>query len=113
MDSPPDMAKETKTTNKGVSDELFHAAATLATRLAFVAEHECKIDPIELLVLWHLKHYGKPDSEDRPVMLRHDLTELLRQKFRYSDSDVSKLIDGLHDDGLVQKGNMTTQERTA
>lgn len=98
---------------KGVSDDLFHAAATLATRLAFIAEYEFKIEPIELFLIWHIKNYGQADSEGRPVLLRHDLTDVFKKKFGYSDSDISKLIDGLHDDGLLEKGNLTTQERTA
>jgi len=94
-----------------VSDDLFHAAATLAAQLALMADQECNIDPVELLVLWHLKHHGQPDDENRPVMLRHDLTNVLKKNYRYSDSDVSKMLDGLHDHGLVEKGSLTTQER--
>jgi len=94
-----------------VSDELLHATATLATRLLFIAEHECGLEPFELFVLWHIKHHGRPDSANRPVMLRRDLTSVLKKKFGYSDSDVSKLLDALHDDGFVQKGPLTTEER--
>lgn len=107
------MAKVNKNNLKGVSDELLHAAATLAARLAFLVERECKIDIVELQTLWHLQQFGKPDNERRSVMLRYKLTELLVEKFSYSDSDVSKMLDRLHDEGIVRKENLTTAERTA
>jgi DNA-binding MarR family transcriptional regulator len=105
------MAKTTKHDSKGVEDELLHAGATLAARLSYLVEHECKIDIVELQTLWHLQQFGKPDGEGRSVMQRYELTELLVKKFSYSDSDVSKMLDRLHDEGIVKKENLTTAER--
>jgi DNA-binding MarR family transcriptional regulator len=97
----------------GVPDELFHAVATLIARLDFIAEQECNIEPIELFVLWHIKNFGRSNDKGRPIILRHDLSNVLKRKFRYSDSDTTKLLNALQDQGYIDRGSLTTHERAS
>jgi hypothetical protein len=45
--------------------------------------------------------------------LRHDLTHMLKKKFRYTDGDISKLLGGLQDAGFIVRTALSTQERAA
>ncbi len=109
----PDGTDTLNSPTGGAADQLCHAAAILAAQLLVIADHQCKIQPIDLFVLWHIKDFGKMDSEGRPVMPRQHLTVLLRDKLRYSEGDISKRIGAMHDAGNVAIEKLTTQERDA
>ncbi|HEX3822661.1 MAG TPA: helix-turn-helix domain-containing protein [Candidatus Sulfotelmatobacter sp.] len=100
-----------KPNSNDLPEEVFHAVAALVPRLIYVAEEECGVDPIELLVLWHIRHFGKPNSEGQNVVLRHDLTRVLKQNFHYSDANVSKLIEELQEKGFVLRATLSARER--
>jgi DNA-binding MarR family transcriptional regulator len=94
-------------------EELFHAVAALIPRLIYIAEEECQIAPIDLLALWHIRHVGKVNAENRNVLLRGELTRMLKLKFRLADSDITKMLDDLQNRGLVERTTITNHERQA
>ena len=87
-----------------VPEEAFHAFTILLPRLLSLSERACGLEPIELYLLWHIRHFGKPMEDGRMVFLRHKITDLLGRQFRLSANSVSNLIDGLHNRGLVETG---------
>jgi DNA-binding MarR family transcriptional regulator len=94
-----------------IPDELFQALATLVARLMFVCEDECGLSPIELLTIWHIKHFGKNDEDGKPVVRRNEITRMLKEKFRYTDPDVTRLLDGLRDSGVIERPNLSASEQ--
>ena len=92
-------------------EELFHAIAALIPRLIYIAEKECEIAPIDLLALWHIRHFGEVNAENRNVLLRGELTRMLKLHFRTADSDVTKMLDDLQNRGLVERTTITDHER--
>lgn len=92
-------------------EEVFHAIAALIPRLIYLAEQECEIEPIDLLVLWHIRHFGKTNRVAQNVILRRDLTHMLKRKFRLADSDISKMLDDLQDRGFVERTTISSHER--
>src|SRR5579872_7029934 len=66
-----------------IPDEFFHALSMMVARMMFICEKECHLKPIELLILWHIKHEGAT-KEDRPVLVRREeMTRVLKEKFDY------------------------------
>jgi hypothetical protein len=94
-----------------VPEELFHAIAVLMNRVIYIAEEECRVRPIDLLVLWHIRHFGKVHTDDQTVMLRQELTRVLTQKFRFTDPGVSKLLADLQEHGFIVRAAVTGKER--
>jgi DNA-binding MarR family transcriptional regulator len=95
-----------------VPEELFHALAAMINRLIYIAEEECGLDPIQLLILWHIRHFGRINQENDTVILRQELTRMLKRKFRYTDGGVSKLLSELQDQGYVVRAAVSTRERS-
>ena len=94
-----------------LAGELFHAIAVLVSRLSHLAEEKCGVSTIELLTLWHTRHFGKPYINDQSVILRQELTRVLRTKFGYMDGAVSKLLATLQDKGFIVRAAVSTSER--
>ena len=94
-----------------IPEEVFHAIATLVPRLIYIAEKECGLEPIELLALWHVRHFGRPDAERNMTILRQELTRMLTQKFRFSDAAVSKMLAYLQEEGLVLRTTVSGKQR--
>lgn len=92
-------------------EELFHALAALIPRLIHIAEEECHLRPIDLLTLWHIRHFGKPIEDNRKVLLHRDVKDMLQRKFRFTDSTVSKMLTQLHEKGLLEKIDFTESQR--
>ena len=92
-------------------EELFHAIAALVNRLIYVSEEECGVEPIQLLILWHCRHFGKVHIDDETVILRQELTRMLKEKFRYTDGGISKLLAELQEEGFVVRTAITAKER--
>lgn len=92
-------------------EEVFHAVAALIPRLIYIAEEECHVDPIELLVLWNIRHFGRPNADRHNTILRQSLTHVLKTKFRYSDANVSRLLEELQEKGLILRTSLTARER--
>jgi len=94
-------------------EELFHAIAALVNRLIHISEEECGVQPIQLLILWHIRHFGKANNDKEPVILRQELTRMLKGNFRYSDTDISKLLAELQEGGFIVRTAVSRQERLA
>jgi DNA-binding MarR family transcriptional regulator len=94
-----------------IPEDLFHAIAALVPRLIYIAEEECGVEPIELLVLSQIRHFGKPHAQGKAAILRHDLTQMLKQKFRFTDPAVSKLLEDLQENGLLFRTILTATQR--
>src|SRR5438105_4743063 len=100
-----------KQTQAYIPEEIFHAIATLVPRLIYIAEEKSGVEPIELLTLWHTRHFGRSDAHGQAVLLRHDLTDMLTKKFRFSDPAVSKLLGELQDKGFILRTVLSTKQR--
>lgn len=96
----------------GLTDDIFHAITAMIPQLIYIAKEECGVDPIELLVLWHIRHFGRRNHENQSTILRHDLTDVLGSKFRYSDTDVSRLIEDLQEKELISRTSLTARQRS-
>ncbi len=94
-----------------IPEELFHAVVALMPRLVYVAEDECKIQPVELLTLWHLRRFGKPNASGQHVCLRSELTEALRVRFRFSAPTISKLLEDLQDRDFILRTAISSKQR--
>jgi len=92
-------------------EEVFHAVAALIPRLVYIAEKQCGVDPIDILVLWHIRHFGKPNENQHNVVLRQDLTRVLKMQFRYSDAQTSKLLEELQEQGFIGRSSLSSRER--
>jgi len=104
------MAKQPNQTTQ-LPEELFHAIAALVSRMIYIAEEECKVAPFELLVLWHIRHFGRIYVDDQTVILRQELTRMLTKKFRFTDPGVSKLLADLQEDGFIVRTAVSNKER--
>src|SRR5438105_743110 len=106
------MPKKSKPGASGlrIPEEIFHAIAAIANRLIYISEKECHVEPITVLILWHTRHFGKPHKGE-PCILRQELTRMLKEKFRYTDADISKLLAKIQDDGFITRANVSSQER--
>lgn len=91
---------------------LFHAVAALVPRLIEMAEF-CGLEPIDLLTLWHIRHFGKVNGANRNVILRQELTRILTTKFRVSESQITKMLDFLEQEHLVERPKLDRAERLA
>ncbi|HXP83375.1 MAG TPA: hypothetical protein VN841_01565 [Bryobacteraceae bacterium] len=92
-------------------EAIFHAIATVIQRLVYIVEKECGIAPIDLLTLWYIDYFGVNDGEGRSIILRRQLTRMLTIKFRISDAQITKMLDDLQDQGLVERTNMDRADR--
>ncbi len=63
-----------------------------------------------MLILWHVRHFGKKYG-DQSCILRHDLTRMLKEKFRYTDGDISKILAKLQNDGFILRAAVSDKER--
>lgn len=94
-----------------VPEEAFHAFTILLPRLLDLPERACGLEPIELYLLWYIRHFGKQTDDGRVMFLRHRLTELLTRQFHLSANSVSNLIGSLHEQGLIETGARLRREQ--
>ncbi len=93
-----------------ISEDILYQLAVIANRLVYACKDECNIEPQALLVLLHIKHFGKTYQGDM-YLPRLLLTRMLKDKFSYSDGDISKLMVSLHSAGLITRGAVSPKER--
>lgn len=93
-----------------VPDEFFHAIAALIPRLLSLAQ-ECDIRPMELLVLWHIRQFGKINEDNFNVIPQREVRHMLGQTFMVRSADVSKLLSRLQAAELVDQRDFTERKR--
>jgi DNA-binding MarR family transcriptional regulator len=98
-------------TSAHVPEEIFHAIAALVNRLIFLSKNECQLEPIELLTLWHIRHVGAPYAGGQTAVLRQELTRMLKEKFRFNDPGVSRLLRDLQNAGVIVRTAVSDDER--
>jgi hypothetical protein len=52
---------------------------------------------MDLFVLWHIRHFGAVDGDQRNIMLRHELGQMLQKRFRLADAQITKMLNCLQD----------------
>jgi DNA-binding MarR family transcriptional regulator len=92
-------------------EAVFHAIATSIQRVVYIVEEECGIAPIDLLTLWYVDYFGTLNERGQSVILRRTLTQMLTVKFRMSDGQISKALDSLSDKRLIERTNVSREER--
>jgi len=90
-----------------IPDEVFHSLAAIIPRLLRAANELVHLEADELYVLWFIGHFGEAADDGRMMYLRHKLTDLLVQELGYRDTKIFKIINGLFQRGLVDKGTLT------
>jgi hypothetical protein len=93
-------------------EEVFHGFAAVFPRLVQLAQ-SCQLSPIDVFVLWHIRHFGiKEKGDSGPKMvLRQDLTKVLKNEFKHSDANVSKLIKDLENQEFISCKDLSEHSR--
>jgi DNA-binding MarR family transcriptional regulator len=92
-------------------EAVFHAVATIIQRLVYIVDRECGIAPMDLLTLWFVDYFGKPNEDGESVILRRTLTLMLARKFGMTSGQMNKAIDSLGDKNLVRRTTISREER--
>jgi len=82
-------------------DEFFHAFASLSTAMIKVAREKTGLSPIELFVLWHIRHVGAVDANDDTVIIRARLRKMLEAVFDFQPPHISSLLEKLQEEKLI------------
>ncbi len=109
----PDQPDQLLSDKEDIPEELFHALATIIPRLTILVRETCDVTPIELLVLWHIRHFGRVTREDNTVISRTAITEMLQAEFGTTAPNVTKLIQGLQDKKLLDRVTLDSSESLA
>ena len=70
----------------------------------------CDLKAVEFFTLWYLKNRGDQGDDDQWVVMRKEVTELLKKEVNYEDKDVDQHLRRLERKGLVLRRRMTAAE---
>lgn len=90
--------------------QFFQLASSLLPYLDRVFE-EVKLNPTDLFVLSHLKHFGANNGDGRKVMLKNEIRGLLIGVYGYSQTRATTILKDLHNKGLVEMEDLTEKEK--
>jgi DNA-binding MarR family transcriptional regulator len=90
-------------------EEIFHLFAKLFPDFIRITE-SCDLKAVEFFTLWYLKNRGDQGDDDQWVVMRWEVTELLKKEVNYEDNDVDQHLKRLERKGLVLRRRMTAAE---
>jgi hypothetical protein len=77
-----------------LSFELLHLIAALLGRFNFILE-ECKLNVQQLYLLAYYGSHGTSNRQGQKILLRADITKILKEVFKCSDTQVSDWVTEL------------------
>jgi DNA-binding MarR family transcriptional regulator len=96
--------------DKGLPWEVFRLTSTLLPHLDRLFETSM-LTPTSLLVLSHLKHFGKDYSPKRKILLKNEVLDLLKRIYGYSAAAATMIVKNLHNGGLVDIESLTADKK--
>lgn len=90
--------------------EIFELASTLLPEIDKIFS-SCKLNPVDLFVLAHLKHSGRDYKEGQKVMLRDEMTVLLQEFFKYEPRDVSNIVGKFKENKYLEEIRLSKDEK--
>jgi hypothetical protein len=96
--------------NKGLPWEVFRLTSTLLPHIGRLFETST-LTPTSLLVVSHLKHFGKDYGPGRKILLKNEVLDLLKRVYGYSAAAATTIVKNLHNDGLVDMESLTANQK--